>query len=173
MVIRGTISLMNCRYVLERYFLLEISLWVDERYQLSSIIFSHVTAKKNVHFRPGIIHFLISREVDVLFNFKLLLFEAYPDGRKVVMNMPRMSKQKKEEWGFFLDENGRITYNELCRKCDRECKQSFRAVIISCPEYNSKRRKQKKWFAITTLLVRRCGLFYCSGVGTGRKSRPR
>ena len=32
--------------------------------------------------------------------------------------MPRMSKQKKEEWDFFLDENGRITYNELCRKCD-------------------------------------------------------
>ena len=60
------------------------------------------------------------------------------------MNMPRMSKQKKEEWDFFLDENGRTTYNELCRKCDRECKQSFRAVIISCPEYNSKRRKQKK-----------------------------
>ena len=58
--------------------------------------------------------------------------------------MPRMSKREKEEWDFFLDENGRITYNELCRKCDRDCKQSFRAVIVSCPKYNSKRRKQKK-----------------------------
>ena len=51
--------------------------------------------------------------------------------------MPRMSKQEKEEWDFFLDENGRITYNELCRKCDRECKQSFRAAIVSCPEYHT------------------------------------
>ena len=64
--------------------------------------------------------------------------------RKVVMYMPRMSKKDKQEWDFYLDENGRISYNELCRNCDRECKQSFRAVIISCPEYNSKRRKKKE-----------------------------
>ena len=55
-----------------------------------------------------------------------------------------MSKKDKEEWDFFLDEHGRITYNELCRKCDRECKQSFHAAIISCPEYNSKRKKKKQ-----------------------------
>ena len=102
--------------------------------------FYYVTAKKDVHFRPGIIHFFHVREVDVLFYCKLFLFEAYPDGRKVVNKMPRMSKQEKEEWDFFLDENGQITYNELCRKCDRECKQSFRAVIISCPEYHEKCR---------------------------------
>lgn len=56
--------------------------------------------------------------------------------------MPRMSKKNKEEWDFFLDEHGRITYNELCRKCDQRCKQSFRAMIVSCPRYNSKRRKK-------------------------------
>ena len=56
--------------------------------------------------------------------------------------MPRMSKKDKEENSFFLNDRGRISYNELCRKCDRECKQSFRAVIIYCPEYNSKRRKK-------------------------------
>jgi hypothetical protein len=55
-----------------------------------------------------------------------------------------MSKKNKIEWDFYLDENGRISYNELCRNCDRSCKQSFRAVIISCPEYNSKRRKKKE-----------------------------
>ena len=58
--------------------------------------------------------------------------------------MPRMSKKDKKEWDFYLDENGRISYNELCRNCDRSCKQSFRAVIISCPEYSSKRRKKKE-----------------------------
>ena len=45
--------------------------------------------------------------------------------------MPRMSKKDKEEWNFFLNDHGRISYNELCRKCDRDCKQSFRAVIAS------------------------------------------
>ena len=58
--------------------------------------------------------------------------------------MPRMSKKDKEEWNYFLNERGRITYNELCRKCDRDCKQSLRAVIVQCPEYNSKRSKKKR-----------------------------
>ena len=54
--------------------------------------------------------------------------------------MPRMSKYLKEEWAFFLDERGRMKYNELCRKCERSCKQSFRAIVIQCPHYQSKRR---------------------------------
>lgn len=54
--------------------------------------------------------------------------------------MPRMPKYLKEEWAFFLDGNGRKAYNELCRKCERNCKQSFRATIICCPLYISKRR---------------------------------
>ena len=58
------------------------------------------------------------------------------------MSMPRMSKRDKEEWDFFLDEHGRIKYAEQCRLCERDCKQSFRAVIVQCPEYNSKRRKK-------------------------------
>ena len=58
--------------------------------------------------------------------------------------MPRMSKKDKQEWDFYLDENGRISYNEPCRNCNREGRQRFRAVIISCPEYSSKRRKKKE-----------------------------
>ena len=56
--------------------------------------------------------------------------------------MPRMSKKEKEEWQFFLDDQGRKAYNELCRKCIRDCKQSFRAVIIQCPKFRSKRSKE-------------------------------
>ena len=56
--------------------------------------------------------------------------------------MPRMSNRDKEEMNFFLDEHGRIRYAERCRQCERDCKQSFRAVIVQCPEYNSKRRKK-------------------------------
>ena len=54
--------------------------------------------------------------------------------------MPRMPKYLKEEWAFFLDERGRKKYNELCRKCERSCKQSFRAIVIQCPHYQLKRR---------------------------------
>lgn len=53
--------------------------------------------------------------------------------------MPRMSKKRKEEWAFFLNERNRITYNTLCRKCVHNCKQSFRAIVIACPRYCSKR----------------------------------
>ena len=49
--------------------------------------------------------------------------------------MPRMPKKRKQELSFFLNERGRVTYNDLCRKCQRTCKQSFRAVIVDCPHY--------------------------------------
>ena len=42
--------------------------------------------------------------------------------------MPRMSKKRRLEWSFFLNHRNRITYNDLCRGCTRDCKQSFRAV---------------------------------------------
>ena len=60
---------------------------------------------------------------------------------KEVSAIPRMPKYLKREWAFFLDACGRKKYNELCRKCERDCKQSFRAAIIRCPYYLSKRRQ--------------------------------
>ncbi|MGX8702199.1 hypothetical protein [Caproiciproducens sp.] len=57
--------------------------------------------------------------------------------------MPRMSKKRKLEWVFFLDHRNRITYNALCRKCIHGCKQSFRAVVVKCPRYESKRARRK------------------------------
>ena len=58
--------------------------------------------------------------------------------------MPRMSKKRQLELSFFLNDRGRVTYNDLCRKCQHECKQSFRAVVIDCPRYLSKRAKRKE-----------------------------
>lgn len=55
--------------------------------------------------------------------------------------IPRMSKKRKMEWAFFLNERNRITYNKLCLKCQGECKQSFRALVIQCPKF---KRKEKK-----------------------------
>ena len=62
--------------------------------------------------------------------------------------MPRMSKKRKQEWALFLNDRNRITYNELCRKCRNDCKQSFRCIVVLCPKYLSKRRTKKndwKW----------------------------
>ena len=58
--------------------------------------------------------------------------------------MPRMSKKRKLELSFFLNNRGRVTYNDLCRKCQYECKQSFRVVVIDCPRYLSKGAKRKE-----------------------------
>lgn len=66
-----------------------------------------------------------------------------PGAGREVMQMPRMPKYLKREWAFFLDERGRKKYNELCRKCERSCKQSFRATVIQCPHYLSKRRTRQ------------------------------
>ncbi len=57
--------------------------------------------------------------------------------------MPRMSKKRKQEWALFLNDRNRITYNELCRRCSNPCKQSFRSIVVHCPNYLSKRRTTK------------------------------
>ena len=57
--------------------------------------------------------------------------------------MARMSNKRRLEWSFFLNDRSRITYNELCRKCQHKCKQSFRTVVVDCPKYLSKRSKKK------------------------------
>ncbi len=53
--------------------------------------------------------------------------------------MPRMSKKRKEELALFLNGKNRVTFHTLCRKCRRDCKQSFSADIVDCPRYESKR----------------------------------
>jgi len=62
--------------------------------------------------------------------------------KRSVIVIPRMTKSKKSEWRLFINERNRICYNELCRRCRLLCKQSFRAEIIECPNYYSKRSKK-------------------------------
>lgn len=59
--------------------------------------------------------------------------------------MPRLSKKDKQYWSFFIDpKTHRRKYYELCRRCTKECKQSFRVVSLFCPLYVSKRSKKGK-----------------------------
>ena len=55
--------------------------------------------------------------------------------------MPRMSKKKKKEWAFFLNDRNRITYNKLCKQCVKDCKQSFRSIVIQCPKFKKKEKR--------------------------------
>lgn len=64
------------------------------------------------------------------------------NGRKE-LTIAENGKKRRLEWSFFLNHRNRITYNDLCRGCTRDCKQSFRAVIILCPRYYSKRWKKE------------------------------
>ena len=54
------------------------------------------------------------------------------------------SKKWRLEWEFFLGENGRRQYNKLCKGCVHPCKQSFQAVVVSCPHYLSRRSKKRR-----------------------------
>lgn len=56
--------------------------------------------------------------------------------------MPRMSKKRKQEWSLFIAETGRIRYNSLCLRCKKDCKQSFRVIVVECRQYRSKRAKE-------------------------------
>lgn len=52
------------------------------------------------------------------------------------------SQKWKLEWSFFLDTDGRRKYNDDCRRCVYDCKQSFRTILIECPRYISKRSEE-------------------------------
>lgn len=47
-----------------------------------------------------------------------------------------MSERYKKEWEFFRNCKNIVGYNERCNQCKNKCKQSFRAEIISCPNFN-------------------------------------
>ena len=48
--------------------------------------------------------------------------------------MPRMSKQRRLEWSFFLDHRNRISYNPLFRGCVYGCKPLIVTTNLSLDE---------------------------------------
>jgi len=57
--------------------------------------------------------------------------------------MPRMSSKKQLEMSMFINSNGRIEYNRLCRACAHGCKQSHKAVILVCPKYTPRQKRNQ------------------------------
>ena len=56
--------------------------------------------------------------------------------------MPRMSQKRKQELSLFLNDRGRVEYNILCRRCVHTCKQAYKAMVVECVRYLSKRSKE-------------------------------
>lgn len=52
-----------------------------------------------------------------------------------------MSNTKTDEMSFYKNINGDIELNKICEYCKRTCKQSFRAIIIKCPETEKEESK--------------------------------
>ena len=50
--------------------------------------------------------------------------------------IPILGKKKKQEMCFFLNKHEKASDNKKCKECRNKCKQSFRAVIVRCPNYN-------------------------------------
>ena len=63
-----------------------------------------------------------------------------------------MTEREKQEWAFFLDDDGELSFCETCLDCDKDCKQSFRVIDVHCPYYEmlkkdrqrERRRERKK-----------------------------
>ena len=53
-------------------------------------------------------------------------------------NRMSLSKTKKEEMKFYTGGCGRVRYNPKCLSCAHDCKQSFRAELVTCPKYERK-----------------------------------
>ena len=54
--------------------------------------------------------------------------------------MSKLTKRFCEEWAFYIKPGirKRVTFNEKCKKCKHDCKQSYRVEIIVCKNFNKK-----------------------------------
>lgn len=67
---------------------------------------------------------------DKIKNFSSYLLSA------ILSSVKTLNKHNKKEWKFFRNQRNNVGYNERCNQCKNKCKQSFRAEIISCPNFN-------------------------------------
>ncbi len=47
-------------------------------------------------------------------------------------------KTTEDELCFFKNDLGEIEYNILCSDCESDCKQSYKAQIVFCPNFKKK-----------------------------------
>ena len=96
------------------------------------ISYKTINTEKVQTYYPVIKNSFQGKQTQIL-HPKSTLFKEIPD-------LPRMSKKKKEEYALFLNKKSRIAYNPVCLRCQKDCKQSFRAVLLACNKYQKKER---------------------------------
>ena len=50
--------------------------------------------------------------------------------------------KKIDEMAFFRKPSGKIAFNDVCKHCANQCKQSYKVEILRCPLYENKDRKE-------------------------------
>ncbi len=60
--------------------------------------------------------------------------------------MSKLNKKEIAEMDFYIKsgKRKRICYNETCKKCVNDCKQSYRTELVACPQFKTKRSKNEK-----------------------------
>ena len=57
--------------------------------------------------------------------------------------MPKLSKKDRELWAFFIDPDTRKRkFFPDCRRCMCSCKQSYRAKVVECPRYATRKKRR-------------------------------
>lgn len=75
-----------------------------------------------------------------LFNYPIWVCILAPFVQMSERSFYNAEMKSKQEWVFFINpETGRRTSNSLCLKCKNKCKQSYKAIVVFCPKYKSKR----------------------------------
>jgi hypothetical protein len=50
----------------------------------------------------------------------------------------------QKEWDFFINpKTGKLQFNEVCKTCRHDCRQSYKACLVSCPSYQKVEGKGK------------------------------
>lgn len=79
-----------------------------------------------------------------VFKNKKLLKKGRSKGVFLIMGQKSKGKKWKIENSFFINpKTGKIQYNEKCKKCVCECKQSYLTSVVVCPYFKKREGKIK------------------------------
>ena len=80
--------------------------------------------------RSALFWHIISHILPALTGQEFLFWEVQMDKQKKVNN---------RDWAIFINpRTGRHAFNQRCKKCVKNCKQSYRVNVVTCCNYRKK-----------------------------------
>lgn len=49
-----------------------------------------------------------------------------------------------EEADFMMNERHEVQFNETCKECTKDCKQSYKCEIVECPQFKLQRKGRSR-----------------------------